>query len=85
MEPFRKTYKGSGAFDSALAFVRQQDLLEMRKAGSIAAAEEAVANARKQVHYGEVELLVTVTLNQGDFQALLVRHIDGTVLFEHER
>jgi len=86
----KKTFYGNNAFDEARAFVAQQgaSLLQVRRDGSIAAADDAIANARRNqtvLQTAAVEWLVTVTVDEGDFRGLVVRSKAGDTLFEQHR
>ena len=87
---YKKTFGGNNAFNEARAFVAQQaaDLLQIRRAGSIAAADKAIAKAEgndKVKQTAAVEWLVTVTVDAGDFKGLAVRSKSGETLFEQQR
>jgi hypothetical protein len=87
---FTKTFGGNNAFHEARAFVAQQaaDLLQIRKDGSIAAADKAIAKAegdRRVKETAAVEWCVTVTVDAGDFKGLVERSQAGETLFEQQR
>lgn len=87
---FKKTFRGNNSFNEARDFVVQQaaDLLPIRKDGSIAAANNAIAKAKDDERVkqtGAVEWLVTVTVDAGDFRGLVVKNMAGKLLFEQTR